>query len=193
LRLRNLFLSLMDYFQFFGIERKLALDSALLQKRFYELSREYHPDRFAQRPVADRLKAEQESALLNDAYRTLRDHLQRAEYVLKQEGYDIGEQRSKDVPPDLLEEVFELNMALEELRGGDTDARAQLEQAQKKFAAMRDSIDAELQSLYAAYDAQQQRSTLEQVRAVLNRRRYVRNLINEVEKELGKSEAQPTQ
>jgi molecular chaperone HscB len=183
----------MDYFQFFGIERKLALDSALLQKRFYELSREYHPDRFAQRPVADRLKAEQESALLNDAYRTLRDHLQRAEYVLKQEGYDIGEQRSKDVPPDLLEEVFELNMALEELRGGDTDARAQLEQAQKKFAAMRDSIDAELQSLYAAYDAQQQRSTLEQVRAVLNRRRYVRNLINEVEKELGKSEAQPTQ
>lgn len=183
----------MDYFQFFGIERKLALDAPRLQKRFYELSREYHPDRFAQRPPAERLKAEEDSALLNDAYRTLRDPLMRAEYVLKQEGYDIGEQRSKDVPPDLLEEVFELNMALEELRMGDTDARAQLEDAQKRFQAMRDAIDAELQTLYAAYDAQPQRSTLEQVRGVLNKRRYIRNLVNEVEKELGRSAAQPAQ
>lgn len=182
----------MDYFRFFGIERQLALDVALLQKRFYELSREYHPDRFAQKPPAERAKAEEESAQLNDAYRTLRDHLMRAEYVLKQEGYDIGEQRSKDVPPDLLEEVFELNMALEELRSGDTDARTQLEEAQRKFTAMRDTIDTELQSLYAAYDAQQQRSTLEQIRAALNKRRYIRNLVNEVEKELGRT-AQPAQ
>ena len=42
--------------------------------------------------------------------------MKRAEYLLTEEGFPIGEQRSKDVPPELLEEVFELNMVLEELR-----------------------------------------------------------------------------
>ena len=64
------------------------------------------------------------------------DPVERAEYLLTLEGFDIGEQRSKDVPPELLEEVFELNMALEEMRGGDDSARPQLEQAEKNFASM---------------------------------------------------------
>ena len=81
----------MDYYSFFGLERKLTLDGAALQKRFYELSREFHPDRFAQKPAEERLKAEESSAILNDGYRVLRDFVQRAEYVLKQEGFDVGE------------------------------------------------------------------------------------------------------
>ena len=64
---------------------------------------------------------------------TLKDPIKRAQYLLKLEGFDIGEQRSKDVPPELLEEVFELNMALEEMRGGDDSARPQLEQAEQEF------------------------------------------------------------
>lgn len=174
----------MDYYSFFGLERKLTLDAALLQKRFYELSREYHPDRFAQKPAEERLKAEEASAILNDGYRVLRDPLQRAEYVLKQEGFDIGEQRSKDVPPELLEEVFELNMALEELRHGDEDARASLKEAHDKFVEMRSTADGELAALGKRYDESQDRALLQQIRAVLNRRRYIRNLVAEVEKEL---------
>ena len=54
----------------------------------------------------------------------------------KENGFDIGEQKSANVPAELLEEVFELNMALEELRSGDEEARPQLESAQRKFAAM---------------------------------------------------------
>lgn len=174
----------MDYYTFFGFERKLALDASLLQKRFYELSREYHPDRFAQKPAADRLKAEEASAILNDGYRVLRDPVQRAEYVLKLEGFDIGEQRSKDVPPELLEEVFELNMALEELRHGDEEARDSLREARNKFLGMRDAIDSELDSLGRRYDESKDRAILQQIRGVLNRRRYIRNLVAEVEKEL---------
>src|SRR4051794_24031625 len=101
-----------DYFEFLGLEKRLKLDEAELQKRFYDLSRQFHPDRFAQRSAAEQQNALDSTALLNDAYRTLRDPIQRAEYMLKREGLDIGEQRSKDVPPELLEEVFELNMAL---------------------------------------------------------------------------------
>jgi len=173
-----------DYFQFFGIEPKLVLDPDALQKRFYELSRLLHPDRYSKKSPEEQQYSLDATALLNDAYRVLRDPLQRAEYVLKQAGFEIGEQRSKDVPPELLEEVFELNMALEEMRDGDASARPQLEQARTKFLAMRDEIDGQLNTLFAKYDAAPGKETLAEIRAVLNRRRYIRNLVNDVEKEL---------
>lgn len=120
------------------------------------------------------------SSILNDAYRTLRDPVQRGEYVLKQKGLNTSELRSKDVPPELLEEVFELNMALEEMRGGDDSARPQLEQAEKNFAGMLDQTGEELNRLYAAYDAQPESGALARIRAVLDRRKYIQNLVNEV-------------
>lgn len=173
-----------DYFDFFDIPRKLALDPAELQKRFYELSRQLHPDRFTRRSSEEQEYSLRATAILNDAYRVLRDPLQRAEYVLRQEGFDIGEQRSKDVPPELLEEVFELNMALEELRMGDDDARPQLEQAGRRFAEMRDGIDRELAVIFDKYDAASSRETLAEIRGVLDRRRYIQNLIRDVQQTL---------
>ena len=59
--------------------------------------------------------SEDATATLNDGYRTLKEPVSRAEYLLKEHGFDIGEQKSGNVPPELLEEVFELNMALEEV------------------------------------------------------------------------------
>ncbi|MBI4909317.1 MAG: Fe-S protein assembly co-chaperone HscB [Acidobacteria bacterium] len=164
-----------DYYGFFGIPRRLALDTSVLQKRFYELSRQYHPDRFARKAASERLQAEESTAILNDGYRILKDPVSRAEYVLKQEGFDIGEQRSKDVPPELLEEVFEFNMALE-------DPDADLEGFKTRFAAMREEIDSKLQSLFAQYDSSPDKSNLLQIRNILNRRRYIRNLINQADK-----------
>src|SRR5216683_3408229 len=142
-----------DYFEFFGVKRSLALDLEQLQKRFYELSRLLHPDRYTRKPPEEKQYSQDATALLNDAYRVLRDPLQRAEYVLRQAGLDIGEQGTKNVPPELLEEVFELNMALEEMRGGDSSARPQLEQARDRFLNMQTEIDSGLQSQFAAYDA----------------------------------------
>jgi molecular chaperone HscB len=104
--------------------------------------------------------------------------------LLGLEGFDIGEQRSKDVPPELLEEVFELNMALEEMRAGDDSARPQLEQAEKNFTAMLADTDQQLQSLFSQYDAGQSRDLLGQIRNALNRRKYIQNLVSEVERTL---------
>lgn len=164
-----------DYFGFFGLDRKLSLDPSALQKRFYELSRQYHPDRFARKPAAERLQAEEATATLNDAYRTLRDPLTRSEYVLKQEGFDIGEQRTRDVPPELLEEVFEFNMALE-------DPDADLDEFKARFSVMLDGIGSELTQLFARYDAAPGREVLQQIRHVLNRRRYISNLLTQADK-----------
>jgi molecular chaperone HscB len=173
-----------DYFTFFSLPRKLSLDGAALQKRFYELSRQLHPDRFAGRSAQDQQYALDATALLNDAYRVLRDPASRAEYLLKLEGFDIGEQRSKDVPPELLEEVFELNMMLEELRGGDESTRPQLEQEQVRFQDMLRAVEADLADEGRRFDESGGTESLNAVRGVLNRRRYIRNLVREVERAL---------
>lgn len=174
-----------DYYRLLGLPRTLSLSADALQQRFYELSRRLHPDLFTRKPDRERRYALEASSILNDAYRTLRDPVKRANYVLKQEGFDIGEQRSKDVPPELLEEVFELNMALEEMRGGDDSARPQLESAHRNFTGMLADADHQLQSLFEKYDAAQDRDTLARIRATLNRRKYIQNLVTEVERALG--------
>ncbi len=173
-----------NYYDFFGLEHRLDLDLKDLEKRFYALSRQYHPDRFTLKSREEQQYALDATSILNDAYRTLRDPLARAEYLLKENGFNIGEQGTKNVPPELLEEVFELNMALEELRGGDESARLALEEARDKFIAMREEIDRELAAKFLEYDGSRDRGALAEIRGILNRRRYVRNLVNEVEKEL---------
>ncbi len=157
----------MKFYQAFGLEPALSIDPEDLKKRFYERSRQWHPDRFSRASAAEQEKALEMTSVLNDAFRTLRDPIARAEYFLKEKGIEL----SKEAPPELLEEVFELNMALEELREGDESTRPQLIEARNKFIAMRDEID---ESLTKTAD-------LEQGRSLLNRRRYIRNLIRDVD------------
>src|ERR1035438_9246911 len=118
------------YFSIFSLPPHLTLDAPALEKSFYALSRRLHPDRFASRPAAEQEEALAESSRLNDAYRTLKDPIARTEYLLKLEGIELEEQSSaataaaratgttkkQVVPEDLLEEAFELNMQLEEMR-----------------------------------------------------------------------------
>jgi molecular chaperone HscB len=169
-----------DYYELLGLPRQLVLSPEQLQDRFYELSRKWHPDRFARKPEAEQQEALDFSSRLNDAYRALRDPVKRAEHVLKQEGFDVGEQRSKDVPPELLEEVFELNLALEELRAGDESVRPQLEEARDKFLQMLAGSDAEMERLFVAFDQNQDKQSLGDIRNLLNRRKYIQNLIAQV-------------
>jgi molecular chaperone HscB len=178
-----------NFYEFFGLDKKLVIDNENLQKRFYDLSRQWHPDRFGRKSPEEQAQALEATSVLNDGYRTLRNPVRRAEYLLTEEGFPIGEQRSKDVPPELLEEVFELNMALEELKSGDEDARPQLETARVNFVRLRTDIDRELEDLFARYDAaepqsESARQALHEIRGVLNRRRYIENLIRDVDRVL---------
>lgn len=170
----------MTYYEALGLEPRLSLEADDLKKRFYERSRQWHPDRFTRASADEQQRALDMTALLNDAFRTLRDPVTRAENFLKENGIEL----SKDVPPELLEEVFELNMALEELRDGDDSARVQLVTAQQRFYGMHDDIDKSLVALSEKFDASNDRSVLDEIRATLNRRRYISNLVREVDKEL---------
>ena len=170
----------MKFYEAVGLEPKLALDSQQLKKHFYERSRQWHPDRFSRASAAEQQKSLEMTSVINDAFRTLRDPVARAEYFLEQKAIVP----SKNVPPELLEEVFEMNIALEEVRAGDESARPQLEEARERFQHMRDEIDHGLSVLFIRYDEAQDASHLLAIRSVLDRRQYVANLIRDVEKEL---------
>jgi molecular chaperone HscB len=176
-----------DYYELLGLPRSLNLSLDDLQQRYYDLSRQLHPDRFMRKPEAERQRALEMSSTLNDAYRTLKEPIKRAHYLLSLEGIEMGEQRSKDVPPELLEEVFELNMALEEIRGGDDSARSQLADAEGNFTKLLAGVDRELESLFGQYDQSPSSDTLTQIRGALNRRKYIQNLVDEVHRELAPS------
>lgn len=169
-----------DYFTVFDLPRRLTLDTSDLQKRFYDKSRENHPDRFATKSAMEQQRALDVTSSLNDGYRVLRDPVQRAEYLLKLEGFDIGQQRSKDVPPELLDEVFELNMMLEDAASN----RSELEDAKVRFEQMLHRVDCDLESEFKHYDSGPDPSVLSVIRAILNRRRYIQNLLRDVSKAL---------
>lgn len=171
-----------NYYAAFGIAPHLALDVETLQRRFYDSSRAFHPDRFARKSPAEQQYALDFTSLLNDAWRTLRDPALRAEYFLGLAGLPVAEQRSKNVPPELLEEVFELNMALEEAKLGDQEARQTVTAALVRFQGLLADLDQQRDALFAAIDAAEgpNRATqLDALRALLNRRKYLLNLIRD--------------
>jgi molecular chaperone HscB len=199
-----------DYFTFFGLAPKLNLDAAALEKDFYELSRKLHPDLYARAVSQEQEWSLEQSSMLNDAYRTLRDPIKRTEYLLHLEGVELeeqsksateqarasGETKKQIVPPDLLEEVFELNMQIEELRmqkkmGEDDPAlieeigRQKLE-LEEKHEALLHELESHWKTWDALVDRGQAATAAERTRItskmvdVLNRRNYIRNLVRDV-------------
>jgi molecular chaperone HscB len=193
-----------DFFQVFGLERRFAIDLSALEHEFHRLSRKVHPDHFARAGENERQWSLADTALLNDAYRTLKDSLHRTEYLLKLEGAEIGEEfAGKDrkdqkdlsrVPADLLEEVFDLNMQLEEMRMArktgeeDPQLQASLEQAKRKFDGLLDEVDQDLHSQWQVWDdggAAARKAAQKTMVALLDRRRYLSNLVRDVTETLG--------
>lgn len=169
----------MRYYEALGLEPRLTLNAADLQRRFYERSRQWHPDRFSTKSPDEQAKSLEMTAVLNDAFRTLRDPVARAEYVLSENGLEAATQRGKDVPTDLLEEVLELNMALEEAD------HSQITRSLTQFEEMLAAVDGQLAAQFAAWDAAPSAETLQPVRAALNRRKYIANLVRDAKRALG--------
>jgi molecular chaperone HscB len=179
-----------DFFSVFGLAPHLNLDLAALETEFHRLSRKLHPDRFARARENEKEWSLAGTALLNDAYRTLKDPITRTEYLLKLHGSEIGELSASRVPADLLEEVFDLNMQLEEMRGAhhndeqeDPALKQDLVHAREKFENLRHAVDRDLCAQWNAWDhgdhAARQAAQRNMV-ALLDRRRYLNNLVRDV-------------
>ena len=187
-----------DYFAVFGLPRKLSIDLSLLEQRFLQLSWKLHPDNFVNASERERELSLKKSSQLNDAYRALRDPLARVEYLLEIEGERKEGEKKQQAPPELLEEVFELNESLDELReakesGADLiELKGKLEFAEDNFQEKLKEVDAQLQSVAKEWDAAVDANGDDGARGkifarmndLLNRRSYIRNLVANVEKEL---------
>jgi molecular chaperone HscB len=186
-----------DYFAMFEMPRKLWIEMSGLEQKFLQLSWKLHPDNFVNSPTEEREVSLKRSSELNDAYRTLRDPVLRVEYLLAIEGARKEGETKQQVPPELLEEVFELNECLDELReakesGGDTASlKRRLEAAEKSFESKLGEVDSGLQNAAKEWDKALEADVKGQRDAVkaklndlLNRRSYIRNLVLNVQKEL---------
>ncbi len=193
-----------DYFSFFGLPRKLELDVAQLEREFYRMSRKLHPDVFARASAKEQSWALEQSSRLNDAYRTLRDPIERTKYLLTLEGVQLeeqsrsatdkaratGEEKKQVVPPDLLEEVFDLNMQLQELKAekkmgaDDPELRQELAGRKQAFEAKLKGLDDELRGYWKQWDSAgneaQRTEARDRMVDLLNRRNYIRNLVRDV-------------
>ncbi|GAA0490657.1 MULTISPECIES: co-chaperone HscB [Tatumella] len=103
----------MNYFTLFDLPESFDIDTARLAEHFQTLQRQYHPDKFATSPEAERLKALQHAATINQGYQALRQPLSRAEYLLSLHGFDINNEQHTLRDTAFLMEQLELREELE--------------------------------------------------------------------------------
>jgi molecular chaperone HscB len=196
-RARSHFGEGMDHFEVFGLPRRLAIDAAELQRTFYELSRRGHPD-FHQAAAPER-QAEilEASARLNAAYRALRDPIARIEYLVRlEEGRERREGATvkPKAPPELLEEMFEIQEALQEAKSGglDTGARETLGAQRETLSARYQQEESRLRGpLSQAWDAAapgERARALTAFKESLATRAYLRTVIDDIDQALGGSQ-----
>jgi molecular chaperone HscB len=187
----------LDYFTCLGFPRRLTIDQSALETKFYELSRAFHPDFYQNKSAAEQAISLDNSALLNTAYRTLRDPIQRAEYLVDLEAGTAKEIRTSP-PADLFEQIIELQEILDEYRvTGRTSEmerklRAKLQAERETLEQRQRDMETQLQRLSIQWDALQDRGEatdqarvereriLKEMREILSNRTYIRNIVNDL-------------
>lgn len=189
----------LDYFACFQLPRLLNIDEQQLEQTFYELSRTFHPDFYSTKDESEKAISLGNSAFLNAGYRTLKDPIQRAEYLIRLEAGAAKDIRSNP-PADLFEEILEFQEDLEGFRqlapkGASSDLEAlrkklqdEREQLEKRQADMEES----LQNKFNEWDQLQERAPLStqardekntilrNMQEILSNRTYVRNMVNDL-------------
>lgn len=191
-----------DYFTCFGFPRRLTIDPGKLEAKFYELSRAFHPDFYQNKSETEQSISLGNAATLNSAYRTLRDPIQRAEYLLDLEAGSVKEIRNSP-PADLFEEILELQDTLDEYRTSDrtSDAgqqlRTQLQAEQVILEQRKRDMETRLQQLFTDWDRLQDQGEatsqtrserdrlLKQMREILSNRTYVKSIVNDLVATIG--------
>ena len=181
-----------DYFTVFGLARDPMLDEQALANTYYDLSRQLHPDLHQTGAAEEQEASLQNTAVLNRAYRTLRDPVQRGQYWLELNGEQLGKENNK-VPPDLALLVFEVQeqlAAVREAQSAGTDGA--LGGRKAELTQVRDDLDDRMrglqQKLAANFSKWGQTNGLSELlgelKRVLSDMAYLRTLTRDVEKSL---------
>ena len=188
-----------DCFQRFGLPRHLTIDLQDLERRFHELSRKFHPDFFQRGSDQEKAISLENSALLNTAYRTLRDPILRVGYLICLEEGAVKDIPAK-APPDLLEEILKLQETLEEYKQVGktaskkrTDLRKVLWAEQERIGSKEMVFEKELFGLFEEWDRMQdqrllekdgqqahRRSLLQRMKDLLSARTYLKTVLQDM-------------
>ncbi len=172
-----------DYFALLGVPPRLILESCALERRFYELSRALHPDRFSNAPVSVRRSSLEWMSLVNQAYKTLRDPMTRREYLLSLHGIDL--EGRGGVPLQLAESWFDLQDTLnenasEQSREKVLGFRAQLSQIQSELSSRLSDLDRKIDE--AAAHSEEGNALLLELAQALRKRTYLDSLFRDVQR-----------
>jgi molecular chaperone HscB len=137
-----------DAFGLLGLPVQFDLDPQVIERAFFERTKELHPDRFAGAPAAERVAALSRSRALNDAYQTLKKPVPRAEYLLVRAGVNIGDNERLD--PTFLMEILELREELAEARAAKRTS--EIERLCKVMQGRRKAAVGALPALFESHD-----------------------------------------
>ena len=156
-------------FELFALPERFAQDSPAIEARWKQLQREVHPDKFAaQGPSAQRV-AMQWSVRVNEAYKRLRDPLQRAAYLCERRGAPINAESNTAMPGDFLIEQMAWREALEEAQSED-----ELDILQKDLEQARADTLKRIEALLD--DSHDAPAAAQQVRALMFIERFARDV-----------------
>lgn len=101
-----------NLFEILGLPVAFELNLKTLERKYFDAQRQWHPDRFVGKPETERAEAAHRSVVINDAYETLKNPLERAKHMLELEGTFIDD--TTNPPADLLMEMMELRERIHE-------------------------------------------------------------------------------
>ena len=163
-----------DPFEMLGVERRFDLDLANLEKTHRELSRALHPDRYAQAGASERRAVLEKAASVNEAWRTVRDPIKRAEALFTLAGIKVGEDHEPKPTPAFLMEVLEEREALSDAR-----AAKDLVKVRAIGAAMQANAKKAEQQLAAGF-ASASAAGVEKLVPLLGELRFYKRFLDEV-------------
>lgn len=170
----------MQYFELYDLPVSFIVDKKALKKKFYQLSKQFHPDFYTLESDEKQAEILELSTINNEAYKTLSDADKRMEYVLKQKGV-YGEEGQNKVPQDFLMEMMDINEALMELEFDFDNATFQM--AKDSVADLEKNIYSEVQSILENYnDATISAEDLEKIKFFHFKRKYLLRIQNNLSK-----------
>jgi molecular chaperone HscB len=167
----------MNYFELFEIPVQLKVDAASLKKKFYELSRKYHPDFFSQSTEAEQGNALEMASMLNKAWKTFQQPDETIKYVLQLKGL-LEEEEKYELAPDFLMEMLELN---EELMETDTDEKS-LSALDKRIAQIQEDMYEPVKPIVEHYkEGVSTEKELLQVKQYYFRKKYLWRILDKMD------------
>ncbi len=181
------------YFELFGLEEKLLLDVKLLQKQFYALSRQVHPDFHQAGTKAEQAQSLETSSFLNQAFLTLKDKEKRLSYVLGLHLGEITEAEKKQTPPELLMELMEVREQLEAYKHAPTETlRTSLLTVLCDLQSRQKECDDEIDRLSVQFDSEttpdKRKAILSDIRKIMLKKNFLRSLARTIDSDLNPSE-----